>query len=263
MSCPFTFTSDISSIDYCASGVMYVSLDLFRSVFQFTTTEIVNNSLPENILDISSADIQYDVSYSLFPIINSVHAMMDASLSEGIIYTSSSVTSNLLKHDFIYYLASKLFGTYNGAALLNNKQALKISLEEIGWSYKTQLEQLLINADNSGNGLDNLTMNDTNITWRLLKQVAYHAISRLDVSSNGISNVTTSQPVPFQEGDTISFFITVNPSENAHELTGVSPIPNRKYQIILYLTNDVTKVNTIPVDSVSGSHAYIDDDGVP
>ena len=112
---------------------------------------------------------------------------------------------------------------------MHDRQALKISFEEIGWSYKTQLEQLLINADNSGNGLDNLTIDNTNVTRRFLKQVAYHAISRLDVSSNGISNVTTSQPVPFHEGDTISFFITLNPSENAHELTGVSPIPNRKY----------------------------------
>ena len=257
MSCQFTFTSDISSIDYCASGVMYVSLDLFRSIFQFTTTEIVNNSLPENILDTSNANIQYDVSYSLFPIINSAHAMMDDSLSEGIIYTSSVVASNLLKRDFIYYLASKL------STGIWNKHALKISLEEIGWSYKTQLEQLLINADNSGNGLDNLTIDNTNITRKLLKQVAYHDISRLDVSSNGISNITTSQPVPFHEGDTISYFITVNPPENAHEFAIVSPIPNRKYRIILYLTNDVTKVNTIPVDSVCGSHAYIDDDGVP
>jgi len=265
MSCNFTFCSDISCTDYCAAGVMYVSLDTFRNIFQFSTNEITNNTLPTSVLDDTNAGITYYVNSSSYPIINPIHAMMDVSLSEGIIYTSPSRTSNLIKHDFIYYLGLTLFGGAGLVAFINNKYDIKVNLEEIGWSHKNAIEQTLQTADNSGNGLDNTTTDNSNLTRRFLQQIVYHNVSRLDVSINGISDITTSQPVPFIEGDTISFFMTITPDANQHLLTGGStPIPPRIYRIILYLTNDGANVNTVPSDSVSTTgHAYIDNDGVP
>ena len=67
-------------------------------------------------------------------------------------------------------------------SLFSNINNLKINLEEIGWNSKNQIEQTLETADNNGNGLTNSTTDTSNITRRLLKQVAYHNISRLDVS---------------------------------------------------------------------------------
>ena len=100
----FELCNDISCNNYDATAVFYVSLTNFRNIFKFETTEISNNKLPTTALTDTSANITYYVNSSLFPEINPAHAMMDASGSEGITYTSTSTESNLLKHDFIYYL---------------------------------------------------------------------------------------------------------------------------------------------------------------
>ena len=49
----------------------------------------------------------------------------------------------------------------------------------------------------------------------------------------------------FTKGDTISLFITVNTTENQHELTGTTEIPGRVYRIQMYLTEDSSLTNTI------------------
>ena len=90
MSCPFTFCDDLSCNNYCACGIMYVSLNTFRNIFKFKTTEIENNSLNNNVLTTTSADIIYYVDSSSFPDINSAHAMMDVSGSQGIVLESTS-----------------------------------------------------------------------------------------------------------------------------------------------------------------------------
>ena len=95
----FTLTNDISSNTYDATAVFNVSLSTIRNMFKFETSTIANNQLPSSALTDANADITYYVNSSVFPEINPAHAMMDASGSEGITYTSPSSTSNLLKHD--------------------------------------------------------------------------------------------------------------------------------------------------------------------
>lgn len=243
--CNFTFNGDVTDVSYCAASVVYVSLNTFRSMFQFRTSEISDGSLNSTVFDSSSADIQYDVSFSLFPDINVMNTMMDTSLSEGIVYQSANPYSNIVKYDFMYYLAKKLFGTIQGVAFFNNKSSIISSLETLGENYLNSIKNTLEIADNSGNGLTNTTTGSSNIVRRLLQQVQHFQPTRLDVSSSGISNVTTSQPVPFHEGDTISLFITVNTTENQHELTGTTEIPGRVYRIKMYLTEDSSLTNTI------------------
>ena len=77
-----------------------------------------------------------------------------------------------------------------------------------------------------------------------------------DISS-GIIDTDGFQSVPLIEGDTISIFFTLN-----------SSVEPRKYRLILYLTNDTTKLNSNihPVDSVINDNEYqgnITNDGVP
>jgi hypothetical protein len=256
--CNFTLQTDISSVNYCASGVFYVSLDLFRSIFLFATP-IIDCSLNTNVLNDTQADISYNVLSNLYPSINPVHAMMGTSLSEGIIHADLSA-NQLIKHDFIFYLAKETFQASSIAFLFSNKKALKTEIEEMGWIYKNNIEQILTTAFNSGLGMTNTT-GGSNLTRTLLKQIEYYDSGRLicvpsDISS-GIIDTDGFQSVPLIEGDTISIFFTLN-----------SSVEPRKYRLILYLTNDTTKLNSNihPVDSVINDNEYqgnITNDGVP
>ena len=73
---------------------------------------------------------------SSLPEINPAHAMMDASGSEGIIFTSPSRTSNLLKHDFLYYIAKEKLGNATSIGIYSNITEMKRSIEELGWLHK-------------------------------------------------------------------------------------------------------------------------------
>ena len=117
--CNFELCNDISCNNYCATAVFYVNLSTFRNIFKFQTSEITNNQLSDSALE-SSENITYYVNSSRFPAINPAHAMMDAPGSQGIIYRSPSSQSNLLKHDFIYYIAKKLLGSATNVGIYNN-----------------------------------------------------------------------------------------------------------------------------------------------
>lgn len=151
----FELCNDISCNDYDATAVLYVSLSTFRDIFKFETTEITNNELPDTTLE-SSQDITYYVNSSSFPVINPAHAMMDASGSEGIVRTSEKNTSNLLKHDFIYYLANNFYGNPISALFFTNISEMKIELESMGWSHKEYIENIFTNSYNNGDGLKNI-----------------------------------------------------------------------------------------------------------
>lgn len=151
----FELCNDISCNDYDATAVLYVSLSAFRDIFKFETTEITNNALSDSALE-SSQNITYYVNASSFPVINPAHAMMDASGSEGIIFTSPSSQSNLLKHDFIYYLGKSILGNATSIGLFNNISEMKRGMEVLGWSNKENTESVFNNAYNNSDGLKNI-----------------------------------------------------------------------------------------------------------
>ena len=155
----FELCNDISCNDYDATGVLYVSLSTFRDIFKFETTEITNNELPSTTLE-SSQNITYYVNSSNFPTINP--AMMDASGSEGIIYTSTSSESNLLKHDFIYYLGKSIIGHAPSIGIFNNITEMKSNIEVLGWSNKENTESIFTNAYNNGTGFKNIVHSSQN-----------------------------------------------------------------------------------------------------
>jgi hypothetical protein len=260
----FELCNDISCNDYDATGVLYVSLSTFRDIFKFETTEITNNELPSTTLE-SSQNITYYVNSSNFPTINPAHAMMDASGSEGIIYTSPSATSNLLKHDFIYYLGKSIIGHATSIGLFNNITEMKIELENMGWSHKENTESIFSNADNSGNGIKNTgtTPDYQNLTKRILEQIKYHEATRLDTNKSfllnkqileninhitdgssintnkntsvTLQNVTTSQQITTTETTLSGSYITYTPPDNSTH-------------IIYEITSHFTWDNTTSID---------------
>lgn len=262
----FELCNDVSCNNYDATSVLYVSLTMFRNIFKFETTDISNNELPSSTLE-TSQNITYYVNSSNFPTINPAHSMMDASGSEGTIYTFNSSTSNLLKHDFIYHMGKSIIGDARFIGVFNNLGSIKNNIEELGWGQKTNTETIFTNADNSGNGLQNTiyssnnsNQNNTNLTKRMLQQIKDGDPNRLTVisesnSNDRIQNTTGVQSVPLIEGDSINYFWTLKQTT----------IPDRKYRIKLHLTEDTNNTNTIPIDSIANTSDYpnITSNGVP
>ena len=60
---------------------------------------------------------------------------------------------------------------------------------------------------------------------------------RIYPNGGTIQDTEHKQPIPFIDGDRISFKITIHPAPNQHLLTGTSDISPRSYHIQLYLTS--------------------------
>ena len=264
----FQLCSECNDCSYCydAISVINVSLSLFRDIFQFKTTDISNNTLPSAILSDPMADISYNVISSLYPEINPAHTMMDHTHSlNALILNGVQSYSNLIKHDFVRYIGYMLFNTPHATGLFTNITEMKDEIEVFGWNNKVNIETILSNCYNAGNGLSNSDISNSNITRNIMLQIAEKCIERLDVSTNGIIDTVDIQPVPFIEGDTINYLFSITPSPTQHILTNrPNPIPKRTYKITILLTDNITNLNTIPTDSVSDqNHATVVNYGVP
>jgi hypothetical protein len=260
MSSPFNFQlcNENECLDYSATAVYYVSLSTLRNVFKFKTTEITNNELPASTFSNASADITYYLNEQLFPDINPANAMMDNTFSEGAIALSNSSTSNLMKHDYLRYLANETIGNYWLTPLMYNYHQLKQEIEQNSWDFNTNLRAILTNAYNGGNGLTNSANDETNFTKRILEQINAFQSARLTTGSNQNNKIVDTinvQPVPFIDGDSINFAINLKyPNLN-----------DRKYRIRIQITSDSNNTNTVPIDSIANRNEYptITSTGVP
>ena len=255
----FQLCDDLTCTDYDATGVYYVSLTNFRNIFTFQTTEISGNILESTSIYDPSSNINYYINSYLLPQINPAHTMMDISGSEGIIYTSNNPYSNLLKHDYIFYTIQQKYGNTNVTSFVSNTKEIKNNIEELGWSFKINLENIFLYAENFGNGFTNGDIDDNNIGKRVLEQILYFNPERLttDISGNNrIRNTTNIQSMPFIENDSINFLWTL---ENSNE-----NINTRIYRIKLILTEDTNLTNRLPTDSLADQlHETIYSYGVP
>ena len=253
-SCNFVLDTNTNDTSYCASGLFYVSLSSFRSIFKFQTTEISNNQLHSYTFDNSNADITYYTYNNLLPSINPVHSQ----LVQGAIY-NHNVNSQLIKHDFAYFIFDYL-SSPQCYFLYQNVNAIKINIEEIGWQYKNAIEQMFSIANNTNNGFNNQNSTSSNITRSLLIQTLYEDNERLivDNTTSTIDNTSNEQSIPFIEGDTISIFFILKYIQNIERI----------YRFVLYLTEDTALLNshTNPLDSAFYDASYngiITGTGVP
>lgn len=71
-----------------------------------------------------------------------------------------------------------------------------------------------------------------------------------------ISNNADIQPLPFKEGDTISFKLIINPHTDQHSLTGTTQIPARSYKIKYVLTGNNLHSLTVQRDLTTENDSY-------
>ena len=115
-----TLSKFTDTLAYDAKAVFYVNIDDMKNVFGYQLDGI-------NINNIAGENTKYYVDMEKWPAnltLNPSHAMMFNPLSQGgfdITDTSISNSKKLVKHDYIRYLANKLFNTTRGVDLMANE----------------------------------------------------------------------------------------------------------------------------------------------
>jgi len=258
------YVADALEVD--ATGVYYIKQSVIQNVFRFSSDSY-------DINDISSNDILHFIDMSQWPtelLINPVNAMMDKDGSTNPIMTTNIPSKNLVKHDFIRYLALNLFKTAQGVDLFNNESELISSMNRLGnasfsdisanlWKNSTLINKkqnseigyglkYVLDASTNWYASTNNFDNSGNICRELLRQVIYNSPARLTDISNLLYDNTV--PVPIIAGDSISYKFEVFPATNQHNLTQLpSEIPSRKYAIkLIVIGDDSTFINTVLSD---------------
>lgn len=247
------------AVDASAVAVLYVSTAAMQNTFRFSTEST-------NFDDVSLTDVRYyvykdnwtpfdDASLNVF---NSYLTTNPMTTTTG---SGTALNSNqlLVKHDFLRYIAFRLFNTPYGVDLFRNESALISNLNTRGSLASGVLSDIsgkLFACDVSAASVPSVAVNGTlgaryatdvqsgttNICREFLRQLYGSAPSRFSTLTDGLT--ATIRKIPFVDGDIINFKLTVNAATGQHNLTGVSAIPPRTYNISFVLSSN--PVNPVP-----------------
>jgi len=255
--------SSISVESTDATAVLYVRLSDMMNLFQYQTDSFdVNN--------VDASDIKYYVFHRSTPTelhLNPSHAMMNKTESAGMLGSGDGYDSSksLVKHDFIRYIALRLFNTHHGVDLFQNEQELHENLAYLGETVRYNIDNILTGVsttsdsetmayDASGNKyLTNDASGNTNLCRELMRQIAASDPARF--YNNG-GNTAGIRNMPLQENDSINFKLTITAAASQNILTGVSVIPSRTYLIKLMLKNTVNTSSNDTNTAVTDSEMY-------
>ena len=249
-----------------ATAVFYVRLSDMTNLFQYQTDAFdVNNT--------DASDIKYYVFHRTIPTafhINPSHAMMNKTESAGMLGTGVQeivAAKSLVKHDFIRYIALRLFNTHYGVDLFENEKELQENITYLGETVQHNIDTILsgisttsangsLSYDASGNKyLTNDSSGNTNLCRELMRQIAAAEGSRF--YNNGADTATSGlRPMPLHEDDSINFKLTVTAAEGQNIVTGVTVIPSRTYTIKMVLKNTVNTTSGNTNTPVTDSEMY-------
>ncbi len=244
--------------DISAVAVYNVKLSDMLAVFKFQSDSF-------DVNDSDASDIQYYVYKNAWPAtlkINPVHAAMTSGGTPGVILaTGGSVVAakNLVKHDFVRYLAEQLFNTPYGVDLFSNEEDLLSDLVTKGVTARTDgIDAALAAVDQASAAAGtaphkystNLQNTPANICRELMRQVANAAPARFF----GTQNITTVQSVPIADGDTINFRLSISPAAGQADLTErPEALKTRVYKIQLNVVDAETVTNVAPIEADSST----------
>ena len=252
-----TSLSEILTMDADATAVFYISCDDMKSMFKFQTDSV-------NFTDEFITGVQYYVDTTFWPNLNPADAMMDQPLSLNPISTTDrygTLPANkmLVAHDYVRYLATKLFNTPYGVDLFSNETILLENIRalcsddasgHVWYDVSAKLHSISTNGTSpylKGTPgylyLTNELIDNTNICREIMLQMMGNEPHRFA----NITDTFLPQSIPFENEDTFNFSVNFLAAQGQESLTGVSHIPDRKYQIKLVMVDASNIVNT-PVD---------------
>jgi hypothetical protein len=183
-------------------------------------------------------------------------------------------SQNLIRSDFVRYLAYKLTGSINNTDLFLNENELISDLGEKGYNiHYNHIVPIFQSAGTLLNPLTNSDSSDSNIVRSVLGQMASNESSKTRfnasnlVTVNGINSAEYSikttnehQPVMFQDGDILEFKYVIFPQNNQEVITGVERFGARTYniKIIAVDNNKVPSLNERPQIVTDNNYYFTD-----
>ena len=241
------------ALDVSCTAIYNVKLSDMLNVFKFQSDSFdVNN--------VDDSDLQYYVYMNAWPADLSLNPANAHTLSSSPILSAPFAVDenkNFVKHDFVRYLALRLFNTAYGVDLFSNETQLLEDLVTKGATAASNIITALKGVDqaSAAHGPDNhkystnALIGATNFTRELMQQIANAAPARF----NGITNTTGIQSVPLQLDDTISFKVSIAAAANQHLLTErPDAIDTRVYKIKLVLKGSPAS-QIVPVEADSAA----------
>jgi hypothetical protein len=257
----------VSVLEASACAVFDLSRSLVRNIFKFQTDASDVNP------DSEGDDIKYSIDVASWPNTNIAHASLYSGDLTGITQSTVSITAgqpnqlatgeigggfsrdrSMVKHDFVRYLAQKLFNTYLGTDLFNNEQELKDEIVRLGGTVLDNIKADLTTAHN----MTNANTTSDNIGREIMKQIGAADPDRFNTDvSHGIIETADFQSIPFADGDCLIFNVKINPAAGQEVLTEAPAFGGRTYRIVLHITD--TPSNQEPDDiTLAGEEAVID-----
>lgn len=222
----------------------WVSVSDMKNAFYFQTDS-------NDIDDLSGSDVTYHVAWPEYAKLNPAHALVTSNAISNVDQNGSNLPSNrkLVKHDFIRHISKDLFATHFGVDLFTNEQELKDNLAQLGDDSWLAIRQILQDA----NGLNEGETGSNNICRVLLQQVMHSQPDRLtslpDLESSRHGSLYNEYSIPFVDGDSIQFKVTVEPYPTQHTVVRDSvPVASRTYKIKVNIVNSVGSSNAVVND---------------
>jgi hypothetical protein len=257
-----TIVDDVipGAVDLSAVAVFYMAQEDIQNVFQVYTDS-------DEITDISYEGMHYHVFMDNWPAtlrLNPMNAMMDRPESANALFMGNTPSEMLVKHDFIRYLALKLFNTPMATDLFSNESELLNHLNSLGelvyqdisaslWKYATTSSRPVPPDVTSGFVINDVTgLKATTNDLATLDNLGFVLTNKLlETLPNRFNNLQLDSRnlfrLPILAGDTINFTFSINPCPGQNELTGVPPFTGRTYRIKIVIDNG-SRINTIPTD---------------
>jgi hypothetical protein len=170
----------------------------------------------------------------------------------------------LVCHDFIRYLAQKLFNTHYGVDLFENEQQLQDHIRTLCNNASGHVwNNIMEVAHSAGLAAQPYSTADSNICCQLYRQMITTFPGRfadilpwcLDVDeTTGKPTDNAEYMLPFEDGDAIQFKLTIAPAEGQEQLTGAASFGSRSYSITLLLKSSPS--NPEVVDD-QGGHSVV------
>ena len=250
-----------------AEAVIHVKSSDLRALFRFQTdASSVGDSYASNIdtkyfLDSTQLDLMFatnDQSGSATDcsgkVLNPVHAALDSVTgigSSATHATASDKNQNLVRADFVRYLAYETTGSVNGVDLFDNENAL---LEDLGdKGHVAFFETIRAAFDAAGTNavpLSNGTSDESNLVRQVMRQMTDGERDRFaDLTALPFSDDNGDQPIPFEDGDIIEFKLTITPHADTEVVTTVNgadgtDLGDRTYRIKIKCVSDANAAST-------------------
>lgn len=256
------FSESIPAIDVSAVAVIEVGLDMMREIFKYQTDA-------DDVQNAADADTHYyidTVAWEGLADVNPANAMLNHPESSGAITSLNAAgvdlpaDKQLVCHDFVRYLALRLFNTHFGVDLFQNELELLEDIRakcsstaegNVWYEVKSKLEAVdttnaLGGEDTDGN---KYTTNDDTASTNLCRVLMLQMLNQQIARFQNIENSGSAQSLPFLAGDSISFKVIVNPAPEQELATGVEPFAGRSYEIRLSIVESPTNTEVAADES--------------